>query len=161
MLMDEKQKEYLSALNVGNAIIFTENTDKPVHVNIKPISDTSEQQVEDNLVRGGFLKKKACFGSSYDDLEVIPYYMSFEQVINDIKNRNINKLNCNKLKDLVDNISNNYKISRNQVWKKFINRREKLNGQKYPVLEKFFEETFYYEDFGEKYVTLEIFSNLI
>lgn len=161
MLMDEKQKEYLSALNVGNAIIFTENTDKPVHVNIKPISDTSEQQVEDNLVRGGFLKKKACFGSSYDDLEVIPYYMSFEQVINDIKNRNINKLNCNKLKDLVDNISNNYKISRNQVWKKFINRRAKLNGQKYPVLEKFFEETFYYEDFGEKYVTLEIFSNLI
>ena len=32
MLMDDKQKKYLSSLEVGNAIIFSENTDSPVHV---------------------------------------------------------------------------------------------------------------------------------
>lgn len=39
MLMDDKQKEYLSALEVGNAIVFSENTDKPVHVHITAVSD--------------------------------------------------------------------------------------------------------------------------
>ena len=46
MLMDDKQKEYLSALEVGNAIVFSEHTEKPVHVHIRKIVDTDEEQIE-------------------------------------------------------------------------------------------------------------------
>lgn len=64
MLMDDKQKEFLSALPVGQAVIFSENTDSPVNVKIKRISDTEEAEIEDSVVEERFLAKKALFGSN-------------------------------------------------------------------------------------------------
>jgi len=62
MLMDDDQKEYLSALPVGQAVIFTENTDKPVNVMIKKTTDTSEAEIDDIEVKKRFEEKKKEFG---------------------------------------------------------------------------------------------------
>lgn len=68
MLMNDKQKEYLSALGVGDAVIFTEITDNPVNVHIKPFTDTNEEQVDDEEVEKNFelIKNKLgdCYGRS-------------------------------------------------------------------------------------------------
>ena len=77
MLMDDKQKQYLSALSVGEAIVFTENTDKPVHVQITPVSDTSEAEIEDQTVRKRFLENRKQFGTVYEDLEIMQDYRAF------------------------------------------------------------------------------------
>lgn len=34
MLMNDKQKRYLSALEVGHAVVFTEQTEQPVHIKV-------------------------------------------------------------------------------------------------------------------------------
>ena len=54
MLMNDKQKEYLSALNTGEAVVFTEGLKKPVHVAIERITDTNEEEPPDDLVRNKF-----------------------------------------------------------------------------------------------------------
>ena len=56
MLMDSKQKEFLSALNTGEAIVFTEGLKKPVHISIESISDTNEDEIEDTIVKERFEK---------------------------------------------------------------------------------------------------------
>lgn len=73
MLMDDKQKEYLSALPVGQAVIFTENTDKPINVQIKRISDTNEAEIDNDVVKNRFNEKKPLFDlRSYYYTSVIP-----------------------------------------------------------------------------------------
>ncbi len=57
MALKEEQKEYLSSLRTGNAIIFTEGCDKPIHVKIQNITDTSSQTVvNDDQIRDNILK---------------------------------------------------------------------------------------------------------
>ena len=51
MLMDDKQKEYLSALDVGEAILFTEGMRKPVQIKVDYVSDTSTKEVGDQEVK--------------------------------------------------------------------------------------------------------------
>ncbi len=161
MLMDDKQKEYLSALTVGNAIVFTENTDKPVHVSITPISNTSEKQIEDKVVKHRFLNYKSEFGECYYDSEIVPFYKDFENLIREIREGKICKKNRQKFKNTVKDISVDYGICEEEVWKKFIYRREILTGQKHSPLKKFFTQVFYNDNFDETYVTLEVMSNLI
>jgi hypothetical protein len=50
MMMDSKQKEYLSNLDVGHAIVFSENTDKPVHIKFERSkkADTSDNDISDD-----------------------------------------------------------------------------------------------------------------
>lgn len=80
MLMDDKQKEYLSALEVGNAIVFSENTDKPVHVHITAVSDTNEEEIEDEVVRKRFYEKKAFLGTVYQDYDLLQLSGAFNKV---------------------------------------------------------------------------------
>lgn len=82
MLMNEEQKEYLSALPVGQAVIFSENTDKPINVQIKRISDTNEAEIEQEVVVCRFQKKKPFFDCrSYYYTNVIPITKLFENYI--------------------------------------------------------------------------------
>lgn len=52
MMMDSKQKEYLSNLEVGHAIVFSENTDKPVHIKVErsEYADTSDNDISDEVL---------------------------------------------------------------------------------------------------------------
>lgn len=90
MLMGDRQKEYLSALEVGNAIVFTEGTDKPVHVKINQISDTNEDEIPDEVVAKRFREKESELGECYRVRRILSRYKIFEKfcisIGNDRKN---------------------------------------------------------------------------
>lgn len=56
MLMDDKQKAFLSALETGQAVVFSEGMERPVHVKIQPATDTAESSVSNAVVRERFIK---------------------------------------------------------------------------------------------------------
>ena len=64
MMMDDKQKEFLSSLLNGHVIVFAENTDKPIHVAIKATSDTSADEISEEEVRKRFILKRKNFGDN-------------------------------------------------------------------------------------------------
>ena len=68
MLMDDKQKEYLSALETGQAIVFTEGMSRPVHVKIHRITDTSDIVIPNERVRSQFIKN---VGTVHYNAEII------------------------------------------------------------------------------------------
>ncbi|GAE27530.1 ATP-binding protein [Halalkalibacter wakoensis JCM 9140] len=51
MLMDEKQKQFLSSLHVGEAIVFTEGLYKPMHIHVQRKTDTENNELEDETIR--------------------------------------------------------------------------------------------------------------
>lgn len=51
MLMSDRQKEYLSSLKVGEAILFTEGFHKPVHMGIDPLTDTSNNEISEERIK--------------------------------------------------------------------------------------------------------------
>ena len=68
MLMDDKQKEFLSALETGQAIVFSEGMERPVHVKIQPSTDTSDSGVSNEVVRERFIK---FFGEQHRRAELV------------------------------------------------------------------------------------------
>lgn len=68
MLMDDKQKEFLSALETGQAIVFSEGMERPVHVKIQPATDTSDSGVSNEVVRERFIK---FFGEQHRRAELV------------------------------------------------------------------------------------------
>lgn len=64
MMMDAKQKSYLSNLEVGHAIVFSENTDKPVHIKFvqSKCADTSDNEISDEALihRWKMIQDKLC-----------------------------------------------------------------------------------------------------
>ena len=55
MLMNTKQKEFLSALDPGHAIVFSEDMDKPVHVYMERETDTNEDEIDDEVIKKQFV----------------------------------------------------------------------------------------------------------
>lgn len=68
MLMNDKQKAFLSALETGQAIVFSEGMERPVHVKIQPATDTSESNVSNEIVRERFMK---LFGEQHRHMELV------------------------------------------------------------------------------------------
>lgn len=68
MLMDDKQKEFLSALETGQAIVFSEGMESPVHVKIQPSTDTSDSGVSNEVVRERFIE---FFGEQHRRAELV------------------------------------------------------------------------------------------
>ena len=73
MLMDDKQKEFLSSLEPGQAIVFSENTPKPIHVQIVRSTDTSENTPDNTVVQQRFASRHKQFGSCYKDYRMKQY----------------------------------------------------------------------------------------
>lgn len=69
MLMDDKQKAYLSSLEPGEAIVFTEGSAKPVDVAVRRETDTNGEDVDDAVIRKTFERaaQKNGWGSIYVD----------------------------------------------------------------------------------------------
>jgi hypothetical protein len=112
MLMDDKQKEYLSALRTGFAIVFSEDMEKPVHVYIERNTDTNEPDVQDEFVKGLFESERENLGDTYKNLEILRIYNVFKLVAENVNrgifdgkvhqdfvsevNKLVNVLNCSK-----------------------------------------------------------------
>lgn len=133
MLMNDKQKEYLSALKVGHAIVFSENMDKPVHVFIQKVTgneqgNNKENEISDEKIRELFSENRSDFGNIYDDLEILPYYESFQEVMTAIARRTIDKTGFEKTKKMILEIVRQTGQQEQAVWEQIIKRRERLRG---------------------------------
>ena len=56
MLMNDKQKGYLSALAPGEAVLFTEGMTLPVQVKIHQVTDTNEAMISNDIVKERFME---------------------------------------------------------------------------------------------------------
>ena len=77
MLMNDKQKEFLSALETGHAILFTEGQSKPVHIGVQRITDTNAAEVSDKFVKERFsyyIQKNKCWKLYFKDMIVREFY---------------------------------------------------------------------------------------
>ncbi|MBR4153124.1 MAG: DUF87 domain-containing protein [Selenomonadaceae bacterium] len=73
MLMDDKQKAFLSALETGQAIVFSEGMERPVHVKIQPVTDTGASVASNEIVKERFIK---FFGESHRLAELVQKFYS-------------------------------------------------------------------------------------
>ena len=173
MLMDDKQKEYLSALEVGHAIVFSEQTDKPVHIKIERISDTNEAQIDDEVV------KEHCESDGVEEL--LPHYYLdrgldnlyplFCSVVSDLKHRVIHDENCKSIRSKMDDLALNCRWEKKKVWRRLVQRWGDQSGQakdhsgkmlkqQQDILSGFFSATFYEPGFHKENLSVEILSNL-
>ena len=129
MLMDDKQKGYLSALRTGETVIFSENTDKPVNVQIAKSADTAENSPDDTAVRERFIRERPRFGTVYDDLEIVPFYRQFDEFAKAIGCFQVNEEQCRRMKDTVAKLARRCGSTERDVWTKFIKRRERVTGK--------------------------------
>lgn len=133
MLMDDKQKEYLSALETGNAVVFNEHTDKPVHVFITRITDTNESEIGDEVVRARFIEKRPELGKCYEELEILPLYKLYDTVATSIANMEPDsadyeqlKKACEQLKKAIEEVSRKTGLEHKKILTLLIRRRELL-----------------------------------
>ena len=85
MLMDDKQKNFLSALDPGQAIVFTEGISKPVHITVKSVTDTSGDEIPDDIVKSNFnkyLDKGRLKKIYFDGRFVHEFYSEFKNQLN-------------------------------------------------------------------------------
>lgn len=170
MRMDERQKEYLSALEVGEAIIFSENTNKPIHVCIEKAGNTEEQQLEDEVVRECFQERKKegkkLFGLSYGlEGELGALEKLLDEVVKGFFRLKPEQKKCDLLKDAIEKTEKNLlakgeRVTKEELWKKLLERRDAISGKaaasqmeqekRISLLTKFFSEDFYKKDFSEK-----------
>lgn len=54
MSMTDDQKDFLSLLDVGECVAFSENMSKPILLKIREISDTSNNEIEDSVIAERF-----------------------------------------------------------------------------------------------------------
>lgn len=125
MLMDDKQKEHLSALEVGNAIVFSEHTEKPMHVHISAVSNTNEKQIDNQVVKERFVAKREVIGGSYEDLDVAEIYPLFKEIVEKMKGFEINKDEKDKLTSYIKKICLGNETEERKMWDMLIMRREK------------------------------------
>lgn len=165
MLMDDKQKEYLSALEVGNAIVFSEHTEKPIHVHIKQVSNTNEEQIENSIVRSRFLENKTKLGGCYEFLEVAGLISLFGEVATETRKMHVNEVKNKRLIKKVKDVSEQYNMTEEEVWRKLIYRYDNTSGkalseglsqeERVNLLVQFFSQVFVKENFSDD----DIFEN--
>lgn len=122
MLMDDKQKEYLSALETGNTVVFNEHTDKPVHVFITKITDTNEAEISDEVVRTRFLEKRSELGSCYDELEILSIYALYATVATSLSKMEPDEVKCKKLREKLVETERKFGITQKVLLEKLIRR---------------------------------------
>ncbi|MBQ9478676.1 MAG: ATP-binding protein, partial [Selenomonadaceae bacterium] len=82
MLMDDRQKEYLSALEIGQAIVFSEGMSRPIHIQIDAATHTGGVEVSNAEVKQRF---KRHFGEQYRRMELTRrFYRPLESLLSSI-----------------------------------------------------------------------------
>ena len=152
MLMDDKQKEFLSALNVGEAIVFTENTDKPVHVAIERVVDTSEEEISDETVKARFDKKRnSDLSICYKDLAVREYMDDFYEIIDKLRCMEEHEDLRSAFLGSVEFVAESSQLEQTEIWKEFVSKAMDENAmnddERKDYLIRFFSVTYSDKDF--------------
>lgn len=138
MLMDDKQKFHLSALEPGHAVVFSENTSKPIHIYIDRETDTNEAEITDETIKRLFDENRQDLGIVYDDLEVLPYFQKYIEISRPLRERRISQEMFLDMKKTVNHISKKTGLLPKEVWKKFCARQERVTGN--VILPEFLEQ---------------------
>lgn len=166
MLMNDKQKEFLSALGVGQAVVFTENTDKPVHVAIERVTDTNEEMIPDRRVKERFDKiRKTDFNECYRDLEIRCCMDDFYDIINELNHANEHTEKRSRFIAEINKIHENTGMDINNIWREFIERAAAETGNsqfenKKKYMFDFFTTRYVSEDFTTDSMTITDISNM-
>lgn len=139
MLMDDKQKEYLSALGVGEAIVFTEITDNPVNIKVNPFTDTNEAQVSDEEVAKNFAALREQFANCFADRSVARLIKPYNELrgevckmLGDIQKREESREKEQKklenVRRLYDKIVPLLRENSPAMWKAIIERSDIISG---------------------------------
>lgn len=130
MLMDDKQKEYLSDLNVGEAIVFTEHTEKPIHVHVTLVSKTDDNLVENEVVRTRFMEKKDELGRCYSYLDVDAIFPLFKEVARGIHRMQVDPEKNRQLIQRVLAVAEKHNMDTGAIWERLIARNDQIQGKK-------------------------------
>lgn len=94
MLMDDKQKQYLSSLQTVEAIVFSEGWNKPIDIKIDRGTDTSSEEMDDEVIKSIGDMQKTQFIQSY-----CPWFESESIALENYKN--VMELKADELPALV------------------------------------------------------------
>ena len=133
MLMNDKQKEYLSALGVGDAVIFTEITDNPVNVHIKPFTNTNEEQVDDEEVEKNFELIKNKLGDCYGRIINNSVLKKYSELKLWLSRPGTDRL-LREAKIIYEHIvayANKTEFSKNVFWKTLVAKGDIFDGSRY------------------------------
>lgn len=133
MLMDDKQKEFLSSLEVGQAIVFSENTPKPIHIQVERSTDTSGDAPNNEKVRERFLSKAAELGTCYKsyrmDHHIKSFLRQYLQLMNCLATQNAEAEECQALINKVEETAAIFSLADTRiVWDSIIAMGELQSG---------------------------------
>lgn len=137
MMMDDKQKKYLSALQIGEAIVFSEVTRRPVHVTVEKLSDisTSDEIVEENILKEHFQDYcKEQGDAAYDKLHdmVIKNHSHFKSMLCELKcmakRKKYEKNKIQEMRDVVKKIKECTEKEEKEIWKAFLVWQTRITG---------------------------------
>lgn len=129
MLMDDKQKQYLSSLQTGEAIMFSEGWNKPIHVKIDRGTDTSSGEIDDEIIKGIGGKQKNDFIASYypwfnnesvnpDNYKsIMKLKEDFICILDELRNNKIQLHTWGTFKEKILEVSQNTNIDLSIIWR--------------------------------------------
>ena len=161
MLMNDKQKEYLSALETGEAVIFSEYTESPVHVHVDELKFEADEPNDDEIRKVfGFVKNS--FGKFY---ELEGLYKVFEALSKNLV-RKFSEDERQKLLVEVKKLSVSESEGQN-IWRYLVERLDSITGksmnshenyrERIEALTKFFANEFSAETFSRDDIPEKIF----
>lgn len=132
MMMDDKQKQYLSSLQTGEAIVFSDGWSKPVHIKVVAETDTSNNEVDDEVIKQIGIVQKDRFISSYclwfnkDKItaaqykEVMRLNPKFKEIKNKLKKNQLSQEEWDIFHEAIIEISNKTNIEKSAIWRQLI-----------------------------------------
>lgn len=177
MLMNDKQKEYLSAMDVGEAVIFSENTEKPINVKVKADINTNGETVTDKEVEKRFME---CLNDKdlvkvYKERIILKGYAKYNNLVRSMfKDIEAKRDECDEMKQVITRISeerrelglaeNDEIKEKEECWRGLIKVYDRLNGRsgndRENKLVEFFTKNFYSENFDEKAICALVMSGI-
>lgn len=133
MLMDDKQKGFLSSLETGQAIIFSENTPKPIHIQIERSTDTNGDTPGNDKVRERFFSQASKLGNCYKNYRLEKHVKGFLseylQLMDQLVTQNAKAEACKALIDKVEETATVFSLeSAQSVWVTIIEMGELQSG---------------------------------
>ena len=130
MLMDDEQRKYISALPTGQAIVFTETTAKPVHIQIEQLVKTDGKDPEDDEVKAHFDNIKKDLGKCYDIPELMQFVQTdFSKLLSELSKQITKKETQEKIIKIIKDIASKNKVDIDIVWKYLLTAYDSVCGK--------------------------------
>lgn len=132
MLMDDKQKSYLSSLETGEAVVFTESWNKPIHIRVDKATDTSSFEVNDEKIREIGEKQRSalllcCFAeginanlSCQQYKDTVSIYEELKSILMLLRKDDLSQVRLNGFNSLLEDTANKTGLDSEEIWKQLI-----------------------------------------